>query len=100
MRQVHLSVASGEFKLDALSKRLNDEQEARLAAERRGEEGQEIIGQERYEATMTEITTISTRRALAQLIGLCNSRQDIHQWRERIMKRRIKFCLEHGKLNR
>jgi serine/threonine protein kinase/formylglycine-generating enzyme required for sulfatase activity len=101
MRQVHLSVASGEFKLDALSKRLNDEQEARLAAERRGEEGQEIIGQERYEATMTEIDNHFNEASLllSSMAGLRNSRQDIHQWRERIMKRRIKFCLEHGKLN-
>jgi serine/threonine protein kinase/formylglycine-generating enzyme required for sulfatase activity len=104
MRQVQVSVATAEFKLDNLDKRLMKDKEAAQAVLNGAaprDAGDELT-LERYDELRDEIESHfnEANLLLSSVAGLHHGAQSVIQnWRERIMTAQIEFCLKHNKIN-
>ena len=100
MRQVQVSVATAEFKLDKLDKQL--EKEAAMPLEAVGDgKKEEKLTPERYDEMRDEIESHfnEANLLLSSVAGLHHgSQSELQKWRERIMTAQIEFCLKHGKM--
>lgn len=100
MRQVQISVATGEFKLDALDKRLTTDKET--LAKSTPDKPSNILSKEKYDDLRDEIENHfnEANLLLSSIAGLHHGAQsEIQQWRERIMTLQLEFCLKHNKIN-
>ena len=100
MRQVQVSVATAEFKLDKLDKQLEKESAMPLEAVVDGKT-EEKLTPERYDELRDEIESHfnEANLLLSSVAGLHHGAQSVIQaWRERIMTAQIEFCLKHGKI--
>ncbi|MBR4372581.1 MAG: SUMF1/EgtB/PvdO family nonheme iron enzyme, partial [Victivallales bacterium] len=100
MKQVQVSVATAEFKLDNLDKRLEKEAARHLGGATSGDAEGELTS-ERYDELHDEIEGHfnEANLLLSSVTGLHHGAQSVIQnWRERIMTAQIEFCLKHKKI--
>ena len=100
MKQVQVSVATAEFKLDNLDKRLEKEAARPLGGATSGDAEEELTS-ERYDELHDEIEGHfnEANLLLSSVTGLHHGAQSVIQnWRERIMTAQIEFCLKHKKI--
>ena len=100
MKQVQVSVATAEIKLDKLDKQLERHASASLEAAASANAEAEL-SQERYDELQDEIESHfnEANLLLNSVAGLHHGAQSVIQnWRERIMTAQIEFCLRHGKI--
>ncbi len=95
MKQVQVSVATAEYKLDQLDKQLERASAVPLNA------SAEVLTSERYDELRDEIESHfnEANLLLNSVAGLHHGAQlMIQTWRERIMTAQIEFCLKHHKI--
>ena len=100
MKQVQVSVATAEFKLDNLDKRLEKEA-ARPLGSAISDDKEGELTPERYNDLHDEIEGHfnEANLLLSSVTGLHHGAQSVIQtWRERIMTAQIEFCLKHKKI--
>ena len=100
MKQVQVSVATAEFKLDNLDKRLEKEA-ARPLGSAISDDKEGELTPERYDDLHDEIEGHfnEANLLLSSVTGLHHGAQSVIQtWRERIMTAQIEFCLKHKKI--
>ena len=100
MRQVQVSVATAEYKLDQLDKRL-EKDAARPMDKAASNEAEGELTAERYDELHDEIEGHfnEANLLLSSVTGLHHGGQSVIQnWRERIMMAQIEFCLKHKKI--
>ena len=100
MKQVQVSVATAEFKLDNLDKRLEKEA-ARPLGRAISDDKEGELTPERYDDLHDEIEGHfnEANLLLSSVTGLHHGAQSVIQtWRERIMTAQIEFCLKHKKI--
>ena len=100
MKQVQVSVATAEFKLDNLDKRLVKEA-ARPLGSAISDDKEGELTPERYDDLHDEIEGHfnEANLLLSSVTGLHHGAQsEIQTWRERIMTAQIEFCLKHKKI--
>ena len=99
MRQVQVSVAMAEIKLEQLDKRLEKVEKASTTAT--PVESIEELTPERYDELHDEIEGHfnEANLMLNSVVGLHHGAQSVIQdWRERIMTAQIEFCLKYGRI--